>query len=174
MRSDGQGRGSLFPRDLVRASFATEQAVYGVILVSGIVAVSGRHGATSAQVLLSVVVTVVVFWAAHVYAGTVARHGLGETDVVGLRAAFRASLRTSWGLLLSALIPCTTLVIGSTRAIPDDVAIWTALGTGVVVLGALGYIAFARRGAPWPIRVLGSVTTAMFGVVMMIAKAFIH
>ena len=57
----------------LRSGFGTEAAVYGTILVSGLVAVSSAHGETSLVVLVTVAVTVLVFWGAHVYAGTVAR-----------------------------------------------------------------------------------------------------
>ena len=162
------------PPHLIRESFATEQAVYGVILVSGMIVVSGINDSTAWQVFWTVAVTVIVFWLAHVYAGTVAHHGLDHGRLLGIRESFRASLAHSWGLLASALIPSLILLFGATQAVPDDVAIWLALWTGVLVLAVLGYVAFARRGAPWPLRVLGGLTTAAFGLVLMLLKAIIH
>lgn len=159
---------------LLRASFATEEAVYGVILVAGMTAVSGVHGATSLQVFWTVLVTVIVFWLAHLYAGTVAGHGLDHDRVVGLRESFRHALRRSLGLLLSSLIPLAILLLGAGRLVEDKVTIWLALWVCVAVLAVLGYIAFRRRGAPWPIRLLGSLTTAAFGVIIILAKALIH
>lgn len=159
---------------LLRASFATEEAVYGVILVAGMIAVSGVHGASSLTVFLTVLVTVVVFWLAHLYAGTVAGHGLAHDRIVGLRESFRNAFRRSLGLLLSSLIPLVILLLGATRVIEDKVTIWIALWVCVAVLAVLGYVAFQRRGAPWPIRILGSITTAAFGVVIILAKALIH
>lgn len=158
----------------VRTTFVTEESIYGVILVSGMIVVSGGHGASAWQVFWTVVGTVIVFWAAHVYAGTVARHGLDHERMIGLGEAFRRSFRRSLGLLASALIPSSILLLGATRAIPDSYAIWTALWAGVVVLAVLGWIAFARRGAPWPIRLAGSLGTAAFGLAMIVMKAFIH
>jgi hypothetical protein len=159
---------------LLRASFATEEAVYGVILVAGMIAVSGGHGASSLQVFATVLVTVVVFWLAHLYAGTVAGHGLDHDRVVGLRESFRHALHRSLGLLLSSLIPLAILLLGATRVIDDRLTIWLSLWVCVAVLAVLGYIAFLRRGASWPVRLLGSLTTAAFGIVIIIAKALIH
>ena len=159
---------------VIRASFATEQSVYGVILVSGMIVVSATHDATSWEVFWTVVVTVIVFWMAHVYAGTVAHHGLDHGRVLGIRESFREALMHSWGLLASALIPCFILLLGATEAVPDYLAIWLALWAGVLVLAILGYIAFARRGAAWPVRVLGGLTTAAFGLVLMLMKAIVH
>lgn len=162
------------PRDLVRASFATEQAVYGVLLVSGMIVVTGRYGSTSWQVLLTVVVTVLVFWSAHVYAGTVARHGSSDDHPVPLRESLRLAVQDSWGLLLSALVPCAILLLGTLRVVPDAAAMWAALWAGIVILGVLGYLAFRRRGSAWWVRVLGAITTAAFGLVLAGLKAFIH
>lgn len=163
-----------FASELVRTTFVTEESVYGVILVSGMIVVSGGHGDTAWRVFWTVLVTVIVFWAAHVYAGTVARHGLDHEHLVGLGQAFRMSLRRSLGLLASSAIPLFILLLGATRAIPDAYAIWAALWTGVAVLAVLGWIAFARRGSPWPVRLAGAVGTAAFGIAMIVLKAFVH
>ena len=159
---------------LVRTTFVTEESIYGVILVSGMIVVAGSHGASSWQVFWQVIGTVLVFWAAHVYAGTVARHGLEHGHVIGIRAAFRESFRRSLGLVASAMIPSFILLLGATKAIDDSVALWIALWVGVLVLAVLGWIAFARRGSSWPIRLAGAVGTAAFGLVMILMKAFIH
>lgn len=159
---------------IVHASFATEEAVYGVILVAGMIVVSGGHGESSWTVFTTVVVTVLVFWAAHLYAGTVAHHGLERDRVTGLHEAFQMALTRSMGLLASALIPSVILLLGATKVIDDQSANWLALWMCVLVLAVLGFIAFTRRGASWPMRIIGSLTTAAFGVIMIVAKALIH
>jgi hypothetical protein len=157
-----------------RASLITEESVYGTILVSGMVVVSGAHDSTSWQTFLTVIGTVIVFWAAHVYAGTVAGHGVVEGDQTTLPMAFRRALRRSLGFLISALPPSFVLLLGALRVVPDSLALWVALWLGVVILGVLGYSAFALRGSSWPVRILGCLGTAAFGVAMILLKAVIH
>ncbi len=159
---------------IVRASFTTEESVYGVILVAGMIVVGGSHASSSWEVFLTVIITVIVFWAAHVYAGTVAHHGFTEGHEVGIREAFGIAMRRSSGLLASAAIPSVILLAGATRVIDDVLAVWAALWSGVIVLAVLGWIAFARRNAPWGFRLLGSLTTAAFGLVMVVLKVFVH
>ena len=108
------------------------------------------------------------------YAGTVAHHGLDHDRHTGLGEAFQVSLRRSFGLLFSALIPSLVLLLGATGAVDDGTAIWLALWTCVVVLALLGYIAFSRRGAAWPWRIVGAFGTAAFGFAMILLKAVIH
>ncbi|MET1044159.1 MAG: hypothetical protein ABWX59_08595 [Microbacteriaceae bacterium] len=156
------------------AGFVTEEAVYGLILVSGMIVVSGSHDETSWAVFTTVAVTVLVFWAAHVYAGTLAHLNVGRHQSIELRGAFRASVRRSSGLLVGAAIPAGILLLGATRVVPDAVAIWLALWGEVVALGVLGYVAFLRRGARLLTRILGALATGAFGIVMILLKAFIH
>ncbi|WEF22267.1 MULTISPECIES: hypothetical protein [Microbacterium] len=170
--------GILRVHQALRSGFGTEAAVYGTILVSGLVAVSSAHGETSLVVLVTVAVTVLVFWGAHVYAGTVARvsdrdeREQGET--VGVRAAFAASVKHSLGMLSSATVPAVFLLAGTTRAMPDGLANDLALWSGVVILAFLGYVAFLRRGSPLLTRILGALGTASFGLVFVVLKALVH
>lgn len=155
-------------------SFVTEESVYGTLLVSGMIVVSGAYRATSWETFLSVLGTVIVFWAAHVYAGTVASHGVTQGAETTLSTAFRHSLRRSVGFFTSAMLPLLVLLIGALRVVPDPVAMWVALWLGVVILGVLGYIAFTRRGSSWMIRILGTLGTAALGVAMILLKVLIH
>lgn len=66
------------------------------------------------------------------------------------------------------------LLLGALRVVPDGIANWVALWLGVVILGFLGYSALASRGRSWPIRILGCLGTAAFGVTMILLKALIH
>jgi hypothetical protein len=166
-----QGRGAAH---VLRSSFVTEESVYGVILVSGMIVVAGAHGDSSWATFWTVTTTVIVFWAAHLYAGTVAAHGMDDHRMVGLGEAFRHAFRRSLGMLVAALVPSFILLLGATRAVPDDAALWTALWVCVAVLAVLGFIAFRRRGASVAMQVLGSLATAGFGVAMIILKAFVH
>jgi hypothetical protein len=159
---------------VLRASFVTEESVYGVILVSGMIVVAGGHGDSSWTTFWTVATTVIVFWAAHLYAGTVAAHGMDDHRMVGLGEAFRRAFRRSLGMLVAALIPSFILLLGATRAVPDSAALWSALWVCVAVLAVLGFIAFRRRGASVVMQVVGALATAGFGIAMILLKAFVH
>lgn len=57
-------RGILRAHRALRPGLGTEAAVYGTILVSGLVAVSSTHGDAPLVVLIAVTVTALVFWGA--------------------------------------------------------------------------------------------------------------
>lgn len=169
-RTSGVATG--YPRN-PHLELVTEESVYGTILVSGMIVVSGSHDASSWETFLTVIGTVFVFWSAHVYAGTVAGHTESDDDEP-LRSAFQHSLQRSIGFVISAALPSLVLLLGALRVVPDALANWIALWLGVVVLAFLGYIALASRGRSWPIRILGSLGTAGFGIAMILLKALIH
>lgn len=157
-----------------RVEFITEESVYGTVLVNGMIVAAGSHGASSWTVFVTVVVTVIVFWAAHVYAGTIAGHGIDMPRGTSLSVSFHRSLRRSVGFLTSAVPPSIVLLLGALRVVDDTVALWVALWLGVVILGVLGFTVFALRGDSWPVRIIGTITTALFGFAMIILKAVIH
>jgi hypothetical protein len=151
----------------------SEEAIYGLILVSGMIVVSGTLAGTSLNALTTVAVTVLVFYAAHVYAGTLGR--LAATDGhAGLRTSLRAASHQSSGMLLAAVPPLGVLLLGAVDVLADTTAIWTALIVNTVLLGALGWIAVARWSRHWFPRLLSAIVTAAFGGVLILLKAIIH
>lgn len=155
-------------------AFVTEESVYGTILITGLIAAASGSDETSWAILWSIFGTAFVFWAAHVYAGTVARHGVYDGKEVNLRHAFGESLRHSSGLLTSTLIPACVLLLGVLDLIPDADAIGFALWSGVAILTVLGYVAFAQRGSAIWVRICGAAVTGAFGVIVVVLKALLH
>lgn len=151
----------------------TEESIYGLILVSGMIVVSQSLVGTSANALLTVVVTVAVFFFAHVFAGTLARLA-GEEGQGDLRHSIRGALHHSRGMLVAAVIPILILGLGVTRVIDDESAIWAALLVDVVLLGILGWLAVARWSTSTVLRLTSAVITAGFGVVITALKVLLH
>ncbi|WP_394162159.1 hypothetical protein [Galactobacter valiniphilus] len=154
---------------------ATEQGVYGLILVSGLIASAGGLGASAGRVLLFVAVTVIVFWLAHVYASVVAGHG--RWDAAGkpkpLGVTIRESVREARGMLISSVFPMLALFLGVLGLLPDPASFWLALWTSVAALACLGYLSYRRLGASTPARLVGAVATASFGLVIILAKVLV-
>ena len=168
--SDGQLLGTT-PK--VTRILMSEEAVYGLILVSGMIVVSYNLTATSLNALITVVVTVLVFFAAHVYAGTLARLAATEGKA-GLPASLRAAARHSVGMLVISLAPIAVLLLGVTRVVPDDLAVWLALIIDTVALATLGWIAVAKWTRHFWLRVASALVTAAFGLIIVALKAFIN
>lgn len=154
---------------------ATGEGVYGLILVAGLIATASSAQASSFKVLLFAAVTLSVFWLAHVYSGVVAAHGQTGEDGKPMthRAAIRESVRDARGMLFAAVFPAGALLLGVLGVIGDKAAAWLALWTCVAALATLGYLSYRRVGAALHVRLLGALTTASFGIVIIVAKAFV-
>jgi hypothetical protein len=151
----------------------SEEAIYGLILVSGMIVVSYDLAGTSLNALITVVVTVIVFFTAHVYAGTLAR--LAATDgKAGLPESLRGAVRHSMGMLLVSLAPVAVLFLGVSRAVDDDLAIWLALTIDAVALGIFGWLAVSKWTPNFWLRLVSALVTAAFGGVLIILKALLH
>lgn len=162
-------------RDILHeVHLSTEEGVYGLILVAGLIAVAGSTGQGAVQTLVFVIVTVLVFWAAHVYAGTVAAHSSGGSVGLSLKEAIRHSRRKSRGLLTATIPPAVPLLLSAFGLFSARSADWIALWIVVAVLAVLGYLAYLRKGAALHMRLLGAVSTAAFGIVIILAKALLH
>jgi hypothetical protein len=178
----------------IRDRVVTADAVYGTILFSALIAVAsdadhsgdGIPGDEPAfhvtitfgervdlvQTLIVSLTTLVVFWIAHVYARTIAGHGLRAGEDVRLGRAFRRAIEHSNGMLWSAIPATLVLLLGIVGVIPDA-SDW-ALVVNIVVLGVLGYQALSERRRSIPMRILGGVITAVLGFVIILVDIAAH
>jgi hypothetical protein len=76
-------------------------------------------------------------------------------------------------MALAMLIPIALLA--STRVGVDEwSAYFAALLSGIVMLGAIGYLNARRNGSSWPWRIAGVVTTMLLGIVVIILSIAAH
>ena len=155
----------------------SEPAIHGVILVGGLVLVLGNSDEASWDVLVKVIATLVVFWAAHVYAGAVAHLGDEyEGDTPWRTRAIRATrdaLDHSWGMLVAGVVPLVVLTMGTFGLISDQNAIWGTLWVAVVVLGILGWLGVASWSPRPQARLLGALITSLLGLALVLLKALV-
>lgn len=152
----------------------TADAVYGSILVAGLIVAVIRKDVLTLTSIFPIVATVIAFWLAHVYANAVADHTVVDGRVIPIWQALRKSAVHSRGLLLSAAIPIACLALGTLGIIPGPVSTSLALWVVVGILAFLGYFAFEDRGSKMPARILGSIVTAAFGIGLILLKAVLH
>lgn len=161
---------------VVLEAYRTEYSIYGVVLVSAIIAV-GWEDETDLDVLLFTLGSVAVFWLAHIYARTVAREETEVTEGPRYRAiavAALASARRTAGLLTAMVLPTIALLLAVVGVLDEYVAYYLALWAGVAVLAVLGWTASARRGSPWYWRLVSAIVTASLGVLVIWLGALFH
>ena len=161
---------------LVLRAYRTESAIYGVVLVSALIAI-GWEDDTDLEVLLFTLGTTAVFWLAHVYAGAIAREEGPESGRPRWRAilaAARASAAHSSGLLLAMVLPVAFLGLAAIGWLDEYVAYYLALWVGTAVLAVIGWVTAARRGGSWGWHLLSALVTASLGLLVIWLSALVH
>lgn len=161
-------------RQWVRDRFVTADAVYGLILYSALIAGVSDDNDSALEVLLISAFSLLVFWGAHVFAGTVATHGVQDGQVVRMGPAMARAIRHSSGMLWASILPSVALLLGVARLVSTDDAVSLALLVATVILGVLGYQAFADRKSPVVGRIFGGIGTALFGLLMILLNIIVH
>ena len=105
-------------------------AIYGQILASAtVVALSLDQTIDTAQILGSLIGTMLVFWIAHGYAALVSEELDGER--IRVWHDFRVAMAREWPLAQAAAPAVFSLLLGVVGVLSRDSAVWLA-----VVLGA--------------------------------------
>jgi hypothetical protein len=153
--------------------WGTPAGIYGTIVYASVVAASssGAHDQEDAlRVLVFSLVSIVVFWMAHVYSTALGYHGADEYLGSRVRDALRYALFESGGMLEAAVIPSIPLLLAAIGVLPAEVGVPFSLWLSVLLLALLGYLVFHMRGRAVLICLTGAVITGLFGVVVIVLK----
>jgi hypothetical protein len=161
-----EARSSRLPANVSRA-------IYGQILVTSLVgALSEDSDIDAAYILVSVTVTMLIFWLAHVYAEAMSR-GLEAGRHVGW-AEFRGLAAGEWPLVQAAFPTAIVLALGAIGAFSTATAVNLAIGVGVVSLFSWGLAIGRASGSSWAAALFGAAISASFGLVVVGLKALVH
>ncbi|MBN9632145.1 hypothetical protein ACRAWC_21615 [Leifsonia sp. L25] len=155
----------------------TPAAIYGTIVYASVVAATSiglKKSSSAWQVLIFAVVTVIVFWVAHVYSTALGSHGHADHIRDRIRDSIGQSLKESSGMLEAAIIPSIPLLLAAFGAMPVDAGISVALWFAVVMLALLGYLVLWLRSRPWWACVAAALTSALFGLLVILLKTALY
>jgi hypothetical protein len=157
----------------LRREIVTPSLVTGTVLVSVFIAVADEDNGIG-DVFAVTLLSVFVYWVTEVYVYTITALSRDDTGTLDWRTSLRAALRKSRGFLLAGLPPLVFLVLGLFGVNDGRYAYWVALWVGVALLAAIGWVAFAKPGAPWYRRAGGALMTAAFGLLAIALKILVH
>jgi positive regulator of sigma E activity len=148
----------------------TAAGIYGVIVSAAVMAAS--HENTAVAVALSVLFTLLVYWAAERYSRLVA-----ERIHDGRRPTWnqvRTQLTTGWEIVSASTLPLVVLVVMALLGADLSVAVLAALGCSTLLLALAGW-EMGRRGRLRPLeRAASAGVAALFGLSMVALKALLH
>jgi hypothetical protein len=151
-------------RDLGRRRAA---GIYGAIVTAAILDTVGGHVSTVALVV-SVVVTLLVYWVAEEYAEV-----LGEQVEGGQlpsRARIGGALAGTWPMVSASFLPLLALVLADLAGASELTAANVALVAAIILLTVHGWLAGrAAELRGWPLFFATSVAASL-GIVMILLK----
>jgi hypothetical protein len=144
-------------------------SIHGTVVGAAAMAAASLHG-TLGEVVVTVLVTVAVYWGAERYAEVLAAavHGPGG----GRRSL--AALREGMPMIEAAYTPLIVLVVIVLVTGHLQTGVLAALGVATVMLGGLGHAAARRAGTSRAASVGWGAGSAMLGIVVMLLKISLH
>ena len=157
----------------IRTSESAVQSVYGLIVATAVIAISRETEPSDAgQAALSMLVTALVFWVAHVYArllGTAVSRDQGLT-----KAAVARAMRENWALVEVAIPLVCILGLGAIGVIPERSALVAATILALMELAAAGAYAAIRHNARPGGTLLSAVFASTLGLCVVLLKVLVH
>ena len=158
---------------VVRTTGSVTEAVYGLILATSVIAVSREYDSTNAGLIgVTVLVTGVVFWLAHVYARVLAGSMIHHRRLS--RSEMREALRHDWPLVEVTVPLVLILALGVLDTVPDRAAILAAMLVALVELAGAGAYAARTSGAGMRGTVVSAVIAVALGSAVVLLKALVH
>jgi hypothetical protein len=163
-----------FSRPLFRSDENVAGAIYCTVLVLGII--GGTSEAESLSLwadLVIVLVTMGVFWLAHIYAALLA---VGVTEQMAFSWSESAGIaRHEAPLLQAAVAPCVPLLLGALGILGRTAAIRLSFAIGIAALFGWGLvISRHRQGSTVRTLVIGSISAGLGLVVALLHALFAH
>ena len=158
---------------VVRTSGSVTEAIYGLILATSVIAVSREYDSTNAGLLaVTVLVTGLVFWLAHVYARVLAESIRHHRRLN--RSELLEALRHDWPLVEVTVPLVLILALGALDVVPDRAAILAATLAALVELAAAGAYAARTSGAGPSGTIISAVIAVALGSAVVLLKALVH
>jgi hypothetical protein len=147
-------------------------AIYGTVISMAVIVTASQDASLAPLGIAAwAAITGIVFWLAHVYADIVAA---GYRTVKEAMGHTRAALRHEWPIVQGAMIPALGLLSAPLGLVSDQDASYVAVGVGILFLFATGLMIGSRDRRSWPRRLLVGAVNAVFGLLILALKIFIH
>ena len=141
--------------------------IYGAIITAAILDAAGGHLPTTALVI-SVVITLLVYWIAEEYAEVLGEHTAGGR--LPSRAYIRGSLVSSWPMVSASYAPLLAVVLAKVAGAASLTAANVGLVVAIVLLTVHGWLAGrAAQLQGWKLVIATSIAASL-GLVMILLK----
>jgi hypothetical protein len=152
------------------------EAIYGTVVTAAVLATEGAADGSLTEIIASIVVTLLVYWLAHVYADLLAVHGTNRSNSAQ-RLRFRdvrRILANQGAVVMGGLVILVVLVVAWLSDHDVMKAVNFALWFAIAELAAWGTLAAKRAGLSVVGLTIYGLVSAMFGIAMVLLKSGLH
>ena len=146
--------------------------LYGAIITGTVMTATASDDAGVARILGAVLFVLGIYWLAEVYV-RVFTHQLSKGQA-GIWQRIGSSAKNELAVLLGGVPALATMLILVLVGFDVSTAVTVALWVTVAFLGAIAYLASRNVGTPPRTAFIESLFGASLGVLMIIAKGFLH
>jgi hypothetical protein len=141
--------------------------IYGAIVTAAILDTAGGHASTTVLVI-SVVVTLLVYWIAEEYAEVLGEHTARSR--LPSRASIQGALVATWPMVTASYFPLLAVVLATVAGASALTAANVGLVVAIVLLTVYGWLAGrAAQLQSWALLVATSIAAGL-GLVMILLK----
>jgi hypothetical protein len=148
------------------------RTIYGTIVATSVLAVESALRTELGDLLLTELVTVIVYWLAHVYADYAA-----QPPEPGRRAALARLTATAaheWSLVTASFVPMAAVLAVAAAGGSTALAATGGLWTGVAMLFGWGVAAARDGGRSRRASLAFGGVSSVFGLTLIALKALLH
>jgi hypothetical protein len=160
------------PPPVIRRSAARRRSagIYGTIVASAVLAAGGAHLRT-VPLAVTVVVTLLVYWAAEGYAELLGEHA--HAGRLPTRSHVQASLAAIWPMVTASYVPLLALLVTRILGADPKTAATVALVVAIVLLLIQGWVG-GKASQLHGLRLLAvTLIAGAFGVAMILLKLLV-
>ena len=147
-------------------------SIYGTVLADSVLAVESERQTVLADLIYAELVSVLVYWLAHVYADF-----LGSPPSASRRAGLHRLAETmghEWSLVTASFFPLLAVLLAAAAGASVQTAALAGMWTGVAALVLWGEIAGRHSGrGTWASLAYGLVA-GVFGVALILLRVLLH
>jgi hypothetical protein len=146
-------------------------SIYGTIVTAAVIAAGGNQ-LSSAQLVVTIVVTLIVYWLAEQYAELLGAHT--HDGRLPSLALVRSSLAEAWPMVTASFVPVASIGIAVLFGASSSDAAQVALIVTVVLLIMHGYSAGRAAGLGGKQQALVTIIAGLLGVAMVVLKSVLQ
>ncbi|WP_018635451.1 hypothetical protein [Parafrankia elaeagni] len=147
-------------------------SIYGTVVADSVLAVESERQTKLSDLIYAELITVIVYWLAHVYADFLGSPPSGSRRA-GLHR-FVGTLGHEWSLVTASFFPLTAVLLAAAAGASVHTAALAGMWTGVAALVLWGQLAGRRAGRGAVVSLAYGMVAGVFGIALILLRVLLH